>query len=868
MLFQYSRYGEGVDSLGEVYSTVYGAYLEDRNTIMMSDSLRRKSQRFKSEAQFDLKRITAKYLIDQIESAFKAYHRYEWSRQYSFEMFCEYILPYHIKNSDTTRWRDYAYEKYGPLMEYASYYDAKSKFELESYAFTKSNRVRQTSASNQWVYNLVVGDTLHFKYDANKTGKHLFQVHYFSGHKLGSKVNVLLNDKVFETRVFPSTGSWNTIDENVPPISVSLELDSGMNTLSFVGADRNVWLDFIEIPEYVYMKFPESLIEGGNYYLSTSFGQLYVPGDTLINETSIKLDPNRIEADFVEVVPKDGNLYQFVLHQKNGPHKAIDAFPFDQRDWMLVYEHHGYENQSWGLIPQKNGGYQIRNKQTGRIMAYRETDSTLVQLHPDEMKDEDIWFLHKAPNDTVVKKDKNYDIAIRAAQKISEITNQFHWSGSYVDIGPINPKLILEHAYGSCVEETEFQTMVLRSLGIACAVDFVFNYPERNAGHSWSVVFDLKGNTVQNNCHNPVGAGTWVDVFAKGKVYRKTNSINRDGLFMINKNNEPIPPQFQNPYFKDVTKEYVSVRDLVVPVNDSIVPNNYGYLMVFNNDTWVPIGWGEFIKKNEQVSFKDVEPGPIYMGAFYDGRDYIPFNKPFHFDSLGIITYIQPTTDSIPFISLFRKSPNRNVTEQHHQLIIGGSFEGANKPDFSDAVYLGEITDSMLEPIFHVMDVHEQKSFKYVRYVGPDKGRCNISELIFIATNGDTLKGEIIGTEGSNNHNGKTKHLAFDGDVLTYFDAPEESGDWVGLKFKSPVRIGKIRFVARNDGNMVEVGDTYELVFWNSNKWTSLGRQVATSDSLIFEKVPKGGLYWLQNQTKGWEERIFTLDKNNKPIWW
>jgi hypothetical protein len=166
-----------------------------------------------------------------------------------------------------------------------------------------------------------------------------------------------------------------------------------------------------------------------------------------------------------------------------------------------------------------------------------------------------------------------------------------------------------------------------------------------------------------------------------------------------------------------------------------------------------------------------------------------------------------------------------------------------------------------------VINANSRKAFKYLRYLGPDDGRCNINEIIFLDTNGNRIIGKIIGTEGSNEHNGKTREKAFDGDVLTYFDSPEPSGNWVGLQLSSPKTVDKIRFATRNDGNMVETGDEYELVYWDNKDWKSLGRKVAVTDSVTYENVQKGALYWLRNHTKGWEERIFTVE-NDKKLWW
>ncbi len=70
------------------------------------------------------------------------------------------------------------------------------------------------------------------------------------------------------------------------------------------------------------------------------------------------------------------------------------------------------------------------------------------------------------------------------------------------------------------------------------------------------------------------------------------------------------------------------------------------------------------------------------------------------------------------------------------------------------------------------------------------------------------LTGTAIGTPGSYQDGGNTIAKAFDGDINTFFDAPESTngnGTWVGLDLGSAKTITKIRFVPRSDfpGRMV-----------------------------------------------------------------
>ncbi|MDE6317804.1 MAG: CotH kinase family protein [Muribaculaceae bacterium] len=67
-----------------------------------------------------------------------------------------------------------------------------------------------------------------------------------------------------------------------------------------------------------------------------------------------------------------------------------------------------------------------------------------------------------------------------------------------------------------------------------------------------------------------------------------------------------------------------------------------------------------------------------------------------------------------------------------------GVFEGANSPDFMDAIPFYIIPDSSA-PIGEMTyaDVDCSRGFRYVRYVGPSDARCNISELRFYGTEGE-----------------------------------------------------------------------------------------------------------------------------------
>lgn len=858
MIYQYSVNGSNVDSINNNFKRVYGSYYKDRNAIYRSDTI--KSKLVGEETlSLDIEKISSNQLIEQIESAFKVYEKFEWCKKYPLDLFLEYILPYKINEHSPILWRDYGSKKYGDLLNHHSINENGNILQAENFTNDERLKINLARLSNKLGYNLKPDfPKLTFNFKIGEEKMQSFNIYYLNNHNTGARVKVFIDGDFKETLYLPATGDPNIIDRDVPPIKFISNLKKGEHTLELSAIDKNVIIDYLAIPDLIEMKLPQAFVASGDYILRTSIGEITFSSDSLIDESNIKLEAKPKTKSLVKVVPKDGNLYQFVLEQKSGETKAIDAFPFDLKTRVLIYKNHGYQNQLWSLIPYKNIGYKIINKETGKILAFSDKDSSLVQIPSQQMSDKYIWNLNLVNSES-----QNSDISVKVAQKISDITDQFQWSGSGSSLGPINPINLLDHPYGTCVEETDYQTMVLRSLGIACTTDFVMNYPERDAGHSWSVIFDHNGNTIQNNCHNPVGSGTWVDVFAKGKVYRKTNSINPNSLFIKNNGKEMIPNQFKNAYMKDVTTEYCNPKNIKVK-DLTASSNTYGYLLVFNNDNWTPIGWGE--KSEDSIFFENFEADAMYLPAVYENGSFKAINAPFYVDSLGKNHYFKISDSLKSNFILKRKFPNRLVSEALQSKIIGGKFQGANKSDFSDAITIGTITNNMIEPMFHSMEVNKEKSFKFLRYIGPDNGYCNISEIVFFDKNNNKLDGKVIGTEGSFEDSDRKKENAFDGNVLTYFDSPNGSGDWVGLELNNPTGISKIRFAARNDGNMVEVGDEYELVYWNGD-WISAGTQIAKSDSLVFKDVPINTLYVLHNKTKGWEERIFSYDRGAQK-WW
>lgn len=66
---------------------------------------------------YDAQVITADYLIENIDLAFKVWKEYPWNKSLPFDDFCEYILPYRIDNEPLSSWRKLYHEYYAAVLD-------------------------------------------------------------------------------------------------------------------------------------------------------------------------------------------------------------------------------------------------------------------------------------------------------------------------------------------------------------------------------------------------------------------------------------------------------------------------------------------------------------------------------------------------------------------------------------------------------------------------------------------------------------------------------------------------------------------------------------------------------------------------------
>jgi hypothetical protein len=430
---------------------------------------------------------------------------------------------------------------------------------------------------------------------------------------------------------------------------------------------------------------------------------------------------------------------------------------------------------------------------------------------------------------------------------------------------PVNlpPSTLLNLNAGDCAELTALSLFVVRSLGIPVAWDLTPQWSNRSLGHDWATLLGHPA-PIPFSFGDNVALGEHLERKHDdrlAKVYRRTYSTQKESLAM-QQIKEDIPAFFENPHLKDVSSLYIDAVDVAVKL--SIFPpkkKKIAYISVFNNADWVPVHWAR-IEKGE-ATFTQMAKNCAYLAMYYDENTLYSASHPFIVDNVGNVKMLAPDINNTFTAEIKRKYPSK-LYDVIRERMIGGVFQGANNEDFSDAAALYTITDypSVKMPVTITLD--HPANYRYVRYVSADLAFVYMAEIEFYNENGEKLFGDIIGTEGSYNDEGFDKTKVFDGNPLTYFDAPVASGGWVGLDLEHQETISKIKYLSWNSDNHVNIGERYEL-FYFDKRWVSLGEQTGTDTHvLVYDNIPSNALLLLKNHTKGREERIFIYEKGEQ----
>lgn len=547
-----------------------------------------------------------------------------------------------------------------------------------------------------------------------------------------------------------------------------------------------------------------------------------------------------------------------LLEKKYGP--VSPAANVLRRDIETVSSQYLIRNIEWAFKAWQEApwGKQVDFEQFCReILPYRIADEPLEEWR------ETYYRRYKPLVDSLLT-DK--ESLLEASQILYDTLVATRW---IFDLSVPLPRLgaltLLDGRYGQCIDRCDLALYAMRALGIPAGIDMIVQNPDRKyAAHYWNY-FTHEGSNIEFTLHELRPEVNNVDTTRKkGKVYRILFDEYEHSLPNLHPTRE-IPPSLRNRHLKEVSSLYYEGVSVAFPVRKEL-SNELIYLGVFNNREWIPIAWSNVEKG--KAHFDGLEPGVAYMPLVYRNGKTEIIGTPLLTRADGSVTHLTPDFNSPQEMALRRKHPLPNWWSGYIVRAKNGKFQLANRKDFSNALTVHTLDyEISIHP--HSIQVESPAAYRYARYLSGEGGYCNMAELAFYDAETRTLTGNIIGTEGSYKDNpDRTKEAVFDNDPLTFFDATEASGAWVGMDFGKPVAIRQIDFLFRNDDNNIRPGDHYELFYFSPNGPVSAGkREGDNSRTLIYEQMPANALFLLRNYTRGEEERVFTYEENEQ-VWW
>lgn len=380
---------------------------------------------------------------------------------------------------------------------------------------------------------------------------------------------------------------------------------------------------------------------------------------------------------------------------------------------------------------------------------------------------------------------------------------------------------------------------ILRYSSIPCINDFSPFWPNRDLGHYWISVFepndkDSKLFYTVNNLYS--------------KVYRETFSTNTVPKMEINGDNY-IPILLKNPFIKDVTELYTTVLDVNLKLHNWAKGRvGYGYLAVFNKKQLNPIAWGN-VHSTGEVVFPKIGYGTVNFPIYYNGSKDIFGGFPFIIKRNGKIHSYIPDKDKKNNIILKRKYPLDDYKASWART-KGAQLLLSNDKNFNEFTTVYSFPDNPNLCIINT-NIKCDKKYRYAKIILPKP--ITISELMFKNVY-DSLSYTISSTY-YNDIDRKKSRLS-DRNVLTN----EYVRDWLRFDFGERVNITEFSWGAATDDNGINIGNEYELMYYDTTGWVSLGRQIAKSISLEYNNVPSNAIFWLKNHSNGKEERIFSIE--------
>lgn len=866
MPYHYAPKGENVDYVDSVYLAM-SEYPKEQREKVFKELLKAKDLP-NGRPEIDIRTVKADYLIKSIDEACDFWHEVAWSKEYDTSLFFDYVLPYRLLDEPQSDWKKTIRQVF-PLLHQNKILSTRGwRLEAETLKLKNCSASDKAGASHdKYVQLNQKGAKVSFDvYAVSACYKNL--ILRYSATKRNSSLDVMVNDKHIDTLRLAPTNDTNSF--RMSKNGYILQLNKGINRVSLACVGDTIGLDYVQV----------GAIEDCEERKLEDYSQSYCMIKNVMNGGYITFDTlsasilNQIE---VKPLRKNDSTQMVRMDYHGRACWRISAFKTDSIDLCMEvqyastdtgtavsqYKYIGGNNQKWAVLPIGNGLSRIMSKDTGLFLDIKKdekTGKTVLVQNPYSGEKSQQWKIERKGRNNKADSKCNIGSVYSEALRVHEVMGQFEWVYFSTGFAP-KASSMMEARTGNCRDEASYTVFLSRSLGIPATIDFTPHWGNRSWGHHWSVIVQPNGKAIPFYMGSmPGDTAQFFHPYVKTKVFRRRFQLNRQ-IAMDMREEKSVPNLFQTPDWTDVTDEYCPTTDVTRNVPEKYKDKKIAYICIFDNNDWLPVYYG--VIRDGAVTFPNMGRRVMYISAFYENGQIVPFGTPFSIGGDGKVSDVQVDTKRRCTLNLLRKYPYFSAEDPINTRMKQGRFQGANTADFSkptDLYCFNEVTNGG----WYEFPVTDTGRYRYLRYSSPDASYGNINELWFFDEKGDTIKGDIIGTEGADPD---SRERVFDNNILTGFNGKSPDGNWVGLRLKVPKRVAKLRFIPRNDGNCIEIGDKYELRLWTNTKWKVIATVKAKADILCLKNVPRNGLYVLKDLTKGNEQRIFTYE-NNKQVWW
>lgn len=857
-------YGKDLEKYIKAYDTMGAEPKEKRGEKW--NELSKKIDQTGLKYATDITKVKADYLIRLINQAVDTWKASSWSKEYDKSVFFDYVLPYRVANEPLSDWREYIRHTF-PYMSDNSVWSSRGLqiVAAESEYDNAELKDEVSTLRGQMVLLSQPQASVTFKVDVPMGGRQLIRFRYNTLARKAKAV-VSLNGKRMGFLHLEPTLNMHTFRST--RFGLQVDFKRGVNNLKVEFENDTIGLDYITVSSMVKIDAMDVDDYSENYcQIQNEYSKQYVSMDTLeasiLKPVVLKTYTDRDSTFFLRM-DYLGN-YSWRILPKDSSNMCLEDrwVSLDTMAPVGKYSYNRSNHQKWVIIPIGGGLCKIMNKDTGMFWEAskdKKTGADIVVQNVYMGKESQKWKIIKKGCNPLANRFFKMGSAVSKAVRVTDMCSQFEFIGQTGGIPPTLEQLCRQRT-GKCRDESAYEVALARSMGIPTAIDFTPHWGNRTNSHSWCVLIlpDGKGTPFYMGCV-PGDTAQYYHPYLKPKIFRHQFRLNREMMIDF-VGEESIYPLFRQPDFIDVTDEYYETTHVERIIPEEFLEHKVAYICVSDKEDWVPVHYGKI--EDGKVTFKSMGRRILYMTAVVDRGMLKTVGDPFYITSEGKVIDVKSSENKKQSMTLFRKYPFFGREDFFNFRMSYGKFQGCNEPSFKKPVTFFT-HDGITEGCWYERKVEDKHKYRYARYMSPNGSYCNINELEFYDVDGHKLTGRIIGTEGVEN---QRKETVFDGNVLTGFHGNSPDGHWVGLAFSRPVTIAKVKYMPRNDGNTIEIGDEYKLKIFQNGYWRTLETKKATENEISFENVSSGGLYILSDITKGVEERPFTYVKG-KQVWW